>query len=219
VNWIPNIFRRSKLYNDLSEEIRLHIEERADQLMGEGMSPAEAQRQARLAFGNTTVLEERSREVWQWPTLESIWGDVQFALRQLRRSPDFAFAAITTLALAISANTVVFALMNALVLRPLNVPGADNLYVVGHAHSIWAYESYPNYRDLRDRNRSFDGLAADDITQAALDTGRNPSRAWLYEASVDQSIALCKANDVLLYTKTPRVKFLYTRLLLTTFDY
>ena len=87
MNWIPNIFRRRKLYNDLSEEIRLHIEERADQLMGEGMGPAEAQRQARLAFGNTTVLEERSREVWQWPTLESIWGDVQFALRQLRRSP------------------------------------------------------------------------------------------------------------------------------------
>ena len=183
MNWIPNIFRRRKLYDDLSEEIRLHIEERADQLMGEGMSPAEAQRQARLAFGNTTVLEEQSREVWQWPTLESIWGDVQFALRQLRRSPGFAFAAITTLALAISANTVVFAVLNALVLRPLNVRSTENLYVVGHAHSIWGYESYPNYRDLRDRNRSFDGMAADDITQAGLDTGNNPSRAWLIEAS------------------------------------
>ena len=167
MNWIPNIFRRRKLYHDLSEEMRLHIEERADQLMGEGMSPAEAQRQARVAFGNTTVLEERSREVWQWPTLESIWGDVQFALRQLRRSPGFAFAAITTLALAISANTVVFAVMNALVLRPLHVPSSENLYVVGHAHSIWGYESYLDYRDLRDRNRSFDGLAADDITQGS----------------------------------------------------
>ncbi len=110
-------------------------------------------------------------------------GDVQFALRQLRRSPGFAFAAITTLALAISANTVVFAVMNALVLRPLNVPSTRNLYVVGHAHSIWGYESYQNYRDLRDRNRSFDGLAADDITQAGLDTGKNPSRTWLYETS------------------------------------
>jgi len=87
MNWIPNIFRRSKIYDDLSEEMRLHIEERAEQLMGEGMSPAEAKQEARKAFGNRTVLEERSREVWQWPTLESMWGDVRFALRQLRRSP------------------------------------------------------------------------------------------------------------------------------------
>src|SRR5258707_10639727 len=108
MNWIPDIFRRRKLYDDLSEEIRLHIEERAEQLMGEGISPKEAQRQARLAFGNKTVLEERSREVWQWPTLESIWADVRLALRQLRRSPGFTFAAIATLALAIGANAVVF---------------------------------------------------------------------------------------------------------------
>jgi len=69
------------------------FEERAEQLMGEGMSPAEAKQEARKAFGNRTVLEERSREVWQWPTLESMWGDVRFALRQLRRSPGFAIAA------------------------------------------------------------------------------------------------------------------------------
>ena len=80
MDWIPNIFRRRKLYDDLSEEIRLHIEERAEQLMREGMSPQEAERQARVAFGNRTLLEERSREVWQWPTLESIWADVRFAL-------------------------------------------------------------------------------------------------------------------------------------------
>src|ERR1039457_3811286 len=108
MNWIANIFRRRKLYDDLSEEIRLHIEERAEQLMSASMSPAEAEREARLAFGKKTVLEERSREVWQWPTLESIWADVRFALRQLRRSPGFTFAAIVTLALAIGANAVVF---------------------------------------------------------------------------------------------------------------
>src|SRR5258708_32254623 len=106
MNWIPNIFRRRKLYDDLSEEIRLHIEERAEQLMSAGMSPAEAQRQARLAFGNKTGLEERSREVWQWPTLESIWPDGGFALPPLRRSPRFKFAAIATVALALGGNAV-----------------------------------------------------------------------------------------------------------------
>ena len=79
MNWIPSLFRRRKLYDDLSEEMRLHIEERADQLKGEGMSPEEAERQARIAFGNPTVIEERSREVWQWPTLESIGADVRLA--------------------------------------------------------------------------------------------------------------------------------------------
>jgi hypothetical protein len=82
MNWIPRTFRR-KFQDDLSVEIRLHIEERAEQLMSKGMSPMEAERQARLAFGNRSLFEQRSREVWQWPTLESIWADVRFALRQL----------------------------------------------------------------------------------------------------------------------------------------
>lgn len=181
--WIVGSSRRRKLFYELSEEMRLHLEERVEHLMAEGLNPEEARRQARIAFGNPAMIEERSREIWQWPTLESIWADIRFACRQVRKSPGFAFATIATLALAIGANTVVFAVMNALVLRPLNVPAAENVYVVGHAQSIWGYESYPNYLDLRDRNRSFDGLAAEDITQAGLDTGKNPSQAWLIEAS------------------------------------
>jgi predicted permease len=183
MNWILNSFRRRKLYDDLSDEMRLHLEERVEHLIGEGLSPQEAQRQARVAFGNLAMLEERSREVWQWPTLESICADVRFAFRQLRKSPGFASAAVATLALAIGANTVVFAILNALVLRPLNVPAAKSIYIVGHARNIWGYESYPNYLDLRDRNRSFEALAADNITQAGLDTGKNPSQAFLIEAS------------------------------------
>ena len=69
MNWIPSIFRRRKLYDDLSEEIRAHIQERTEQLIGEGVSAEDAERQARVAFGNRALLEERSREVWQWPTL------------------------------------------------------------------------------------------------------------------------------------------------------
>jgi len=80
MNWIPGIFRRRKLHDDLSEEIRLHIEERVEQLMSEGQSPQEARRRACIAFGNPALVEERSREVWQWPTLESILADARFAL-------------------------------------------------------------------------------------------------------------------------------------------
>src|SRR5580704_8131935 len=144
MDWIPQIFRRRKFYEDLSEEIRLHIEERTEQLMCDGMGAEEATRTARRAFGNRTLLEERSREVWQWPTLQSIGADLRFAARQLRRSPGFAVIAISTLALAIGANAVVFGVLNALILRPLNVPQAESLFVVQHGS-----DSYPDYLDLR----------------------------------------------------------------------
>jgi predicted permease len=183
MNWIANIFRRGKLYNDLSEEIRLHIEERAEQLMREGMSPAEAQREARRAFGNRTVLEERSRLVWQWPTLESIMADGRVAVRQLRRSPGFTIAAVLTLALAIGANSVVFGVLNALFLRPLNVPHPQSLYTLERGGYKEQATSYPDYLDLRDRNRSFDGLTAYILVPIGLDTGKNPSESWGYEVT------------------------------------
>src|ERR1700733_9465444 len=183
MDWIPNFFRRRKLYDDLSEEMRLHIEERAEQLMGEGMGRMEAERQARMAFGNRAVLEEHSREVWQWPRLESIWADVRIAARNLRRSPGFTIAAVVTLALAIGANAVVFGVLNALILRPLNVPDAQSLYTVERGDYKEQATSYPDYLDLRDRNRSFDGLTAYILTQVSLDTGKNPSEVWGYEVT------------------------------------
>ncbi len=182
MDWIPQIFRRRKFNEDLSEEIRLHIEERTEQLMRDGMSAEEATRAARRAFGNRTLLEERSREVWQWPTLESIWADVRFALRQLRKSPGFTITAVLTLTLAIGANAVVFGVLNALILRPLNVPQAESLFIIQHGSDV-ASHSYPDYLDLRQRNRGFDDVAAWAISQAGLDTGKDPSNVWEYETS------------------------------------
>lgn len=182
MNWIPNVLRRRKLYDDLSEEIRLHLEERAEQLIGEGMSPKEAEQAARRAFGNRTLLEERSREVWQWPAMESIWADMRFALRQLRRSPGFAIAAVLTLALAIGANAVVFGIFNGMILRPLDVPQAENLYGTQYGNNP-GWQSYPNYLDLRDRNRSFDSLAAFNFVFPGFDTGKDPSGSSGYTTS------------------------------------
>lgn len=109
--------------------------------------------------------------------------DLRFAVRMLRKSPSFTVAAVLTLAVAIGANAVVFGALNALILRPLNVPRAQSLYVIGRANDAFGYESYPNYLDLRDRNRSFDGVAASNFTGGGLDTGHNPSRVWGYEVS------------------------------------
>ncbi|HET7207721.1 MAG TPA: ABC transporter permease [Terriglobales bacterium] len=109
--------------------------------------------------------------------------DFHYVLRQLRKSPGFTTGAVLTLALAIGANAVVFSVINAFILRPLNVPNSSTVYSVGHVNDIWGYESYPNYLDLRERNHTFQALAASNISEAGLDSGDGPSRAWLYETS------------------------------------
>src|ERR1700733_9999044 len=132
------------------------------------MSREESARTARRQFGNVALLEERSREVWQWPTLESIWADVRFALRLLRKSPGFTAVAVVTLALGIGANAVVFSLVDALVFKPMNVPGGQNLYTIENANGGFPGQSYPDFVDLRDRSRSFDGMLACEISTVGL---------------------------------------------------
>ncbi len=113
-------------------------------------------------------------------------GDIRYAVRQLRKSPGFALAAILTLALGIGANAVVFSVMNAVVLRPLQVPNAQNLYMVQRTQGSLSVpsQSYLDYKDLRDRNRSFDSLVGYNIMgPVGLDTGGNPSTIWPYDAT------------------------------------
>ena len=183
MSWIHDIFRRRAIYNDLAEEMRLHLAERTEQLMREGMSRKEAEQAARRAFGNRTVIEERSREVWQWPTLESIWADVRYGMRMLKKSPGFTAVAVATLALGIGANAVVFSLVDSLVLKPMNVPGGKNVYTIENQRGGFPGQSYPDYVDLRDRSHSFDGMAAYEISTAGLDSDGNPAPIWLYTAS------------------------------------
>jgi predicted permease len=107
---------------------------------------------------------------------------LRIALRQLRKSPGFAVTAILTLALGIGANAVVFSVLNALVLRPVNVPRAQNLYMVQRFQ--YPSQSYPDYLDLRDKNRTFESLVTFDIVgPVGVDTGGYPATAWPYLAS------------------------------------
>jgi predicted permease len=113
--------------------------------------------------------------------------DVRLALRQVRKAPGFALTAVLTLALAIGANAIVFSVLTALILRPLNVPRPENLFMLERAYGseTTPSESYPDYRDLRDRNRSFDSLVLYNIMGGVgLDTGHgNPSVVWPYMVS------------------------------------
>jgi len=109
-------------------------------------------------------------------------NDLRIALRQLKKSPGFALTAILTLALGIGANAVVFSVLNALVLRPVNVPNGQNLYTVQHFQA--PSQSYLDYIDLRDRNRTFESMVSFSIMgPVGVDTGGNASTAWPYLAS------------------------------------
>lgn len=118
---------------------------------------------------------------------EKMKRDLRVVLRQLRKSPGFAVAAVLTLALAIGANAVVFSVLNALVLRPLNVPHAETLYMLERTFERGSTpsQSYPDYLSLRDGNRSFESLVSYDIQGAmGLDTGNgNPATVWPYMVS------------------------------------
>src|ERR1039458_5207742 len=112
-----------------------------------------------------------------------MFADVKYAVRQLKKSPGFTVTAILTLALGIGANAVVFSVMNAIVLHPLNVPNAKTLYMVQRLQ--YPAQSIPDYRDLRDRNHSFESLISYNIIgPSGMDTGGgNPTTVWPYLAS------------------------------------
>jgi hypothetical protein len=105
--------------------------------VAKGMSREEAALAARREFGNVTLLEERSREVWQWPSSESILVDVRYALRMLGKDPGFTAVAVLTLALGIGANTAIFQLLDAVRLRTLPVKNPQDLAVVRVANMDW----------------------------------------------------------------------------------
>ena len=140
MRFFSQLFSRRRRYDDLSASIQEHIEERTEELIAEGLPSAQAKQTARREFGNVTLIEERSREVWQWEILESIAVDLKLVMRRLGRSPGFAITVVLTLAIGIGANTAVFSVLNSVLLRPLpysepqqliamrlNAPGAPGL--------------------------------------------------------------------------------------------
>jgi hypothetical protein len=128
--WLKQLFGRRRQYDEISDLIREHIDEKVADLMDRGMTRKDAEQAARREFGNTTLIEQRSREVWQWPKLESLLANTKYALRRLRRAPLFTTIALITLAIAVGANTVIFSVVNGVLLKPLSYPDPDRLVAV-----------------------------------------------------------------------------------------
>jgi predicted permease len=162
MNWFNQLLSRHRRYHELSESIREHLDEKIAGLMDRGMTRDEAEHRARREFGNVTLIEERSREVWQWPTLESILADLRYTLRQLRMAPGFAVTAIVVLALGIGASVAIFAFVDAALLEPLPYANPQRLVHVTESDPASPHVniSYLDYLDWKKQNTT---LASMDV--------------------------------------------------------
>jgi predicted permease len=154
-----NVFRANALSRDVDRELEFHVAERADELRAEGMSEAAALREARRRLGHELFQKERTRESDVLVWLETIVADVRYALRALISKPGFSLVAIGSLALGIGANTAIFGLLDALVLRPLPVERPEELVRVELGERGLAWPN-PLWEAVRDRERVFAQLAA-----------------------------------------------------------
>ena len=180
---IANLFRGHQLQREIEAELRSHTEMRIEENIAAGMSPEKARRDALLRFGNLTLTSERVTAADTVLHMESLARDLRYGVRQLRRSPGFALTAILTLALGVAANVVVFGVLNALLLRPLNVADADSLFQVVQQPDGYTSQSYPDYVDYRARNRSFRDLLAYRLNILAFSAGAAAEKRWAYEVS------------------------------------
>jgi predicted permease len=178
------LFRRSHIEEEMDEELRSHIECRADDLERSGHPREEAERRARIEFGGRERFREECREALGTHFFAACLQDVRYGLRTLRRSPGFTIVAILTLTIGIGANISVFSLIYGLAIRPLPVKDASSLAsvyqesraTIRHPRGIQgapSYISYPEYANYRDGNHVFSGLAAYAETTVSLG-GANP---------------------------------------------
>ena len=179
-----NTFRRERLSADVAREHDFHIAERIDELMAHGMSPHAAAREARRRFGHTGSMREATQDVDLLTWLDAAWRDTRYAARSLAASRGFTFVAVASLALGIGANTAIFSLIDAVMLRSLPVHAPEELVVIGDLDAMRrkgeasgsregpGEYTNPIWEQVRDGEPPFDGvLAYGDLTVNLADAG------------------------------------------------
>ena len=180
------LLRREEMEGELDEELRFHLEKETERNVRLGMSPAEARRAALVEFGGVERVREECRDVRGVRLLDDLLQDLRYALRVLTKSPAFTVVSVLSLALGVGVNATVFGFVNAVMLRPLPLPGNDELVRIQDDD----HPAYSDYLAFSERARVFRGLAAYDFDGYPLTAGDSAARA---------DVALVSANyfDVL----------------------
>lgn len=178
LNTWRNLFHKDAVDGDLDAEVRAFLDLLTEEKIKAGRSPAEARRLAQLELGGAEQVEQQTREARTGFLFETIVGDLRFGLRVLTRNPGFTLVAIITLALGIGATTALFSVVDAVLLRPLPYPHANQLAWIaeindeGHPHQV----SYSNFADWRRGNHSFAFMAAYEHFETGVSGGSEPQR-------------------------------------------
>ncbi|HVH86710.1 MAG TPA: ABC transporter permease [Terriglobales bacterium] len=161
--WLRSLFRRQQVDEELDEELQYHIEQLVDENLAQGMTPEDARRAALISIGGVEQCREKCRDTQRVRWIEDLWQDLGYGARILRKSPGFSAVAILALALGIGVNTLMFSVVNSVLLRPLPFRNAGALVLIlrherasGHNYGTAA----PDFYLVRAQNQSFDRLAA-----------------------------------------------------------
>lgn len=172
MTWWHRLFHRRQHEEQLEKELRNHLDLHTSDLISQGYSREEAQRQAHLALGGPEQVKEMCRDARGTRWLEELLQDLRIGVRMLRKNPGFTLVVAATLALGIGANTAIFGLVDSLLLRPLPVVKAPSeLVLLVRGDGRGPALSYPDFRDLRDRNEVLSDLAL--FTPAPINFGNN----------------------------------------------
>ncbi len=175
------------LHREIAEEWQFHIDRRTEENMRRGLPPEQARRSAEQHFGNRGYLKDLSWDQRGGGFFEILWQDLRFGARQLHSSPGFTFVALISLALGIGANAVIFSLVSTCLLRPLPITHPEQVFAIYQVKrndpSYSQSMSYPNYKDLRDRNQVLSAMAVYRFAPMSLSHHGANERVWGYLVS------------------------------------
>jgi putative ABC transport system permease protein len=174
---ITNLWRQERVDAEIAAELASHFEMAVEDGVHAGMTPDEARRAARLKFGNPVVMRERAVKADAALGLSSVWADMRFGFRQLGRAPGFALTSIAVLALGIGACTAIFSAVNPILFEPLPYPHANRILTIWNTYDgARSRLAFGNWRELTERNHSFEALAAYEAWQPVMVGGAQPER-------------------------------------------
>ncbi len=188
---LVNLFRRERIERELDAELQAYLELDVEENIRRGMAPKEARRAALARLGGLEMVKDECRDVQRFRVAEDLWRDLRYGVRMVLKHPGFSATAIIVLALGIGANSAIFSIINAMLLKPLPIHRPGELVgVYGEGTTApggYRSFSYPNFQDLREQAAAFANLAAHNLTLVGIGDGEATRRVLADAVTVEMA--------------------------------